>query len=204
MKSFGTIAYRRPAKAGVPGNHRSNCPLWIPAFKRVIQSARADLGAAQADGIFPATRENTGRNSVCAQNVRNSSQIDPCNQVLIIAFPMRLAGKEFSLPGMPAGNWQGKSRKWCGSAARPAARRTDCPCSSGRRHVATLAQIIRVNLDAKMAGFHRRKGRVQTSSHDWITASFAGMTNGELSCVRSSAHIFDQPLRAARVASPLR
>jgi hypothetical protein len=42
---------------------------------------------------------------------------------------------------------------------RPAARRTDCPCSSGRRYVATLAQIIRVNLDAKMAGFHRPKRR---------------------------------------------
>src|SRR5260370_13582577 len=59
---------------------------------------------------------------------------------------------------------------------RPAARRTDCPCSSGRRHFATLAQIIRVNLDAKMAGFHRRNGGAQIASHDWITASSAGTT----------------------------
>ncbi len=56
---------------------------------------------AQADGIFPC---HTGKNSVCAQNVRNSLKIDPCNQMLISSFPMRLAGKEFSLPGMPAGN----------------------------------------------------------------------------------------------------
>jgi hypothetical protein len=53
--------------------------------------------------FFPATRVNTGKNLVCAQNVRNPSQIDPYNQVLISSFPMRLAGKEFSLPGMPAG-----------------------------------------------------------------------------------------------------
>jgi hypothetical protein len=32
---------------------------------------------------------------------------------------MRLAGKEFSLPGMPAGNQQGKSWKWRGSARSP-------------------------------------------------------------------------------------
>jgi hypothetical protein len=30
--------------------------------------------------------------------------------MLISSFPMRLAGKEFSLPGMPAGNWQGKQQ----------------------------------------------------------------------------------------------
>src|SRR5260370_38987967 len=113
--------------------------------------------------FFPATRENTGKNSVCAQNVGTSLKIDPCNQVLISSFPMRLAGKEFSLPGMPAGKWQEMMRE---RPLRPAARRTDCPCSSGRRYVATLAQIIRVNLDAKMAGFHRRNGGAQTSSHD--------------------------------------
>jgi hypothetical protein len=85
--------------------------LVMPAKKRVIQSARKPsaapyLGTAQSDGIFPATQENTGKNPIGAQNRRGSSQIDPCNQVLISAFPMRLAGKEFSLPRMPAGKWR--------------------------------------------------------------------------------------------------
>ena len=120
---------------------------------------------------------------------------------------MRLAGKEFSLPGMPAGNQQGTSRERAGNGAgapaRPAARRTDCPCSSGRRHVATLAQIIRVNLDAKMAGFHRRKGRFQTSSHDWITASKAGVHLFRRTSLSSLvSHAIAREVRGARVMGP--
>jgi hypothetical protein len=52
---------------------------------------------------------------------------------------------------------------------RPLARLRAAPIArapSGRRHFATLAQSIRINLDAKMAGYHRRKGGAQTSSHD--------------------------------------
>jgi len=37
--------------------------------------------------------------------------------------------------------------------------RTDRPCSSRWRHFATLAQIIRVNLDAKMAASPSPEGR---------------------------------------------
>jgi hypothetical protein len=38
-----------------------------------------------------------------------------------------------------------------------------------------LAQIIRVNLDAKMAGLHRREGiGSQAPCGDWITAWLAG------------------------------
>jgi hypothetical protein len=53
--------------------------------------------------IFPAGWENQGKNLFEAQNRRNSSQIDPYNQSLTSTFPMRLAGKNFSLPRMPAG-----------------------------------------------------------------------------------------------------
>jgi hypothetical protein len=53
-------------------------------------------------------RENTGKNSFGAQNRRNSSQIDPCNQALIGAFPIGLAGTKFSLPGRRQGNGREK------------------------------------------------------------------------------------------------
>jgi hypothetical protein len=155
----------------------------IPAFsscprKRVIQPARKPsaapcLGTAHADGIFPAARENTGKNPVGAQNHRGSSQIDPSNQVLIGAFPMRLAGKDFSLRRLPAGKWQGSQkerrlRAWCrvarpaplpllagnvaGPPAPPRCRPQRSPLLGPWRRFATLRQIIRVNLDAKMAG----------------------------------------------------
>jgi hypothetical protein len=58
-------------------------------------------GAAQGDDIFSATQGKHGKNSFEAQNRRNSSQIDPCNQVLIGSFPMVLAGK--NIPCQHAG-----------------------------------------------------------------------------------------------------
>jgi hypothetical protein len=57
---------------------------------------------------------------------------------------------EFSIPATRIS--RERAGKVAGLPARPAAGRTDCPCSSRRRHFAALAQIIRVNLDAKMAG----------------------------------------------------
>src|SRR5260370_32982672 len=98
----------RAVKLLFSSHDEGRCPFppWVPASKRVIRAEpAAALIAAQhkLTAFFPATRENTGKNSVCAQNVRNSSKIDPANQMLISSFPMRLAGKEFSLPGMPAG-----------------------------------------------------------------------------------------------------
>ena len=87
--------------------------------KRVIQSARTPSaapypGAAQGDGIFPATRENTGKNPVGARNRRNSSQIDPCNQVLISSFPMHRAGKRIPCQVCWQGNGREKIRIWAG------------------------------------------------------------------------------------------
>src|SRR6266446_3426608 len=60
--------------------------------------------------------------------------------------------------------WQGN---WQGNFARPPSRRradrADRPCPTRRRHSPTLAQIMRLNLDAKMAvsrspGRHRLSG----------------------------------------------
>jgi hypothetical protein len=59
----------------------------------------------------------------------------------------------------PAGYAGRESRKWCGSAARPAARRTDALLVRPT-HFATLAHIIRVNLDAKMAGSIAEKAAI--------------------------------------------
>jgi hypothetical protein len=96
-----------------------------------------------------------------------------------------------------AGKWQeslkeGRLGAWC-RAARPApfpllagnvagpprsprCRPQRLPLLGPWRRFATLTQIIRVNLDAKMAGLHRREGvGAQASSHDWITASKAGI-----------------------------
>src|SRR5438094_9615499 len=65
---------------------------------------------------------------------------------------------------MPCSAWQ---RNWQGNFARPPSRRgadrADRPCPTRRRHSPTLAQIMRLNLDAKMAvprspGRHRRSG----------------------------------------------
>src|SRR6266436_2198236 len=47
------------------------------------------------------------------------------------------------------GNWQ---RNFARPPSRRGAGRADRPCPTRRRHSATLAQIMRVNLDAKMAG----------------------------------------------------
>jgi hypothetical protein len=70
-----------------------------------------ERGALNPDRIFPAARENTGKNPFGAQNHRDTSKIDPYNQVLISSFPMRLAGKKSSLPGMPAGKQQGRQKE---------------------------------------------------------------------------------------------
>jgi hypothetical protein len=61
-------------------------------------------------GVFPATRENTGKNPVGARNRRNSSQIDPYNQVLASSFPVRLAGKNFPCQACRQGNGREKIR----------------------------------------------------------------------------------------------
>src|SRR6266853_5283600 len=68
---------------------------------------------------------------------------------------------------------QCRAGNFAGSPARPAAGRTDRPYSSRRRHFATLPQIIRVNLDAKMAAppSRRRRRRSGLFAH-WITASY--------------------------------
>jgi hypothetical protein len=135
---------------------------------------------------------HTGKNPFGAQNRRNSSQIDPCNQVLTGSFPMRLAGKKFSLPDRRQGNGRESkkgddlgglvpilprrirfdrdrtmARVRTAPSLRPKTvqlvprgeagafpRRECCETtgSSRRRHSATLAQIMRVNLDTKMAG----------------------------------------------------
>jgi hypothetical protein len=148
-------------------------------------------GAAQCDDLFPATQGKHGKKFVWAQNRQNSSQIDPCNQALIRSFPLRLAGRKFSLPGCRQGNHRENSHSsresirsmakkglwiihlrtylglfrrcragnFAGSPARPAAGRTDRPYSSRRRHFATLLEIIRVNLDAKMAAPPSRRRR---------------------------------------------
>jgi hypothetical protein len=203
--SFPKSAYVTPAS--------SSCPR-----ERVIQSARKPsaapcLGTAQADGIFPAARENTGKNPVGAQNRPGSSQIDPSNQVLIGSFPMRLAGKECSLPRMPAGKWQGSQKErrlgaWCRAArpaplpllagnvaglpARPRCRPHRSPLLVLRRRFATVAQIIRVNLDAKMAGSssprrRRRSGlfpRLITASKAGIQSVMLRMLSWSPSCAR--------------------
>jgi len=67
-------------------------------------------GAAQSDDLFPATQGKHGKNSFGAQNRRNSSQIDPCNQALISSSPVGRAGKKSSLPGCRQGNGREKIR----------------------------------------------------------------------------------------------
>src|SRR6266404_9249359 len=79
--------------------------------RRVGHDHHVERGALSPDCIFPAARENTGKNPFGAQNRRNSSKIDPYNQVLISSFPMRLAGKKSSLPDMPAGKQQGRQKE---------------------------------------------------------------------------------------------
>jgi hypothetical protein len=133
---------------------------------------------------------------------------------------VRLAGKDCSLPRMPAGKWQGSQkerrlRAWC-RAARPAPlpllagnvagppARSRCkphrlPLLIPRRRFATLAQIIRVNLDAKMAGSSspRRRRRSGLFAR-WDTASKAGIQGvmlRMLSWSPSCARVTINPMR---------
>jgi hypothetical protein len=54
-----------------------------------------------------------------------------------------------------------------------------------------------------MAGFHRRKGRFQTSSHDWITASKAGVHLFRRTSLSSLvSHAIAREVRGARVMGP--
>jgi hypothetical protein len=150
-------------------------------------------GAAQCDDLFPATQGKHGKKFVWAQNRQNSSQIDPCNQVLISSSPVGRAGKKSSLLGCRQGNGREKiriqpgidpvngekrpldhtlthlfgpfpavpGRELRGIARSPRRRPHRSPLlvpPAALRHPPSL-EIIRVNLDAKMAAPPSRRRR---------------------------------------------
>src|SRR5437660_701491 len=80
-----------------------------------VSSAEPSIALTDATVIFPAARENTGKNPVGAQKRRNSSQIDPCNQSLTSFFPVRLAGKRFPCQVCRQGNGRENSHLRPGS-----------------------------------------------------------------------------------------
>jgi hypothetical protein len=101
----------------------------------IAAASGSERGSVTPERIFAAARENTGKNPFGAQNRRNSSQIDPYNQVLTSSFPVRVAGKKFSLPESQQGN------------SREGKKRDD------RALLPILLHSIRFDRDRKMARF---------------------------------------------------
>src|SRR6267143_5131501 len=101
-------------------------------------------------------RHNSGKIRIWAGNSIRSTPQNGLSfrylHIYLVIFPAALSREFFAPKGALAGNWQGIGREILRDRLRAALHCSDCPCPSHGRHSAILVQVIRVNLDAKIAG----------------------------------------------------